>query len=356
MNSLLKRQIRKYFPSEFMDDERFEDFFNAVEESYKTNDEQLSMIQLAMKISSDELFSANRKLKSEAESQKEILDRLKSVMATLDINNRAEKDQTDEEINVSNLATYIEEQSREIAKINKDQEKLLKKLEKKNQVLSDYAHMVSHDLKSPLRSINSLVTWMQQDYADKIDKHGIKNLNIILQSVEKMDALITGILNYSTIDQEDLDIYEVDTHHLVTEIKQIIYCPSNIKIEILNELPIVKGDKFRLQQLFQNLIQNAVKSIDKPEGLIKIGVEENSNYYKYSIEDNGKGIEKDHFNKIFQIFEKIDNDFTSTGIGLSIVKKIIDFYGGKIWLESELSKGTIFYFTLPKQNYYGRET
>ncbi|WBL21677.1 sensor histidine kinase [Zunongwangia sp. HRR-M8] len=348
MNSLLKRQIRKYFPAEFLNDERFENFFKAVEESYKTNNEQLSMIQLAMRISSDELFSANRKLKAEAESQKEIIDRLKSVMKTLDIKNIADKNQNDEYINVANLATYIEEQSKEITKINKDQEILLKNLEKKNQVLSDYAHMVSHDLKSPLRSINSLVTWMKQDYADKIDENGAKNLDIILQSVEKMDALISGILNYSTIDQEDLEYYKVDTNHLVNEIKQIIYCPKNVKIEILNELPVVKGDKFRLQQLFQNLIQNAVKSIDKPEGLVKIAVEENSNFFKYSIEDNGKGIKKDHFYKIFQIFEKIDNDFSSTGIGLSIVKKIIDFYGGKIWLESELSKGTIFYFTLPK--------
>ena len=348
MNPLLKRQIRKYFPEEFNDDERFTEFFKAVEESYKTNDEQLSMIQRAMKISSDELFSANRKLRSEAQSQKEILDRLKSVIANLDIKNSGNKNQSGEELNVSDLATYIEKQSLEIAKINKEQEELLLNLEKKNQVLSDYAHMVSHDLKSPLRSINSLVTWLKQDYKGKIDENGINQLNIVLKSVEKMDALISGILNYSTIDQEVLDVYEVDTHHLVNEIVQIIYKPSHVKIEVSKKLPVVNGDKFRLQQLFQNLMQNAVKSIDKPEGIIKVDVEENSDFWIFSIKDNGKGIEKDHFNKIFQIFEKIDNDFNSTGIGLSIVKKIIDFYGGKIWLESELSIGTIFYFTLPK--------
>ncbi len=348
MNPLLKRQIRKYFPEEFSNDQRFTEFFKAIEESYKTNDDQLNMIQRAMKISSDELFSANRKLRIEAHSQKEILDRLKSVIATLDIKNSANKDQSNEELNVSDLATYIEKQSREIAKINKEQEELLLNLEKKNQVLSDYAHMVSHDLKSPLRSINSLVTWLKQDYAGKIDEDAIKQLNMILKSVEKMDALISGILNYSTIDQEVVAAYEVDIDHLVNEIIQIIYKPEHIKIEISEKLPVINGDKFRLQQLFQNLIQNAVKSIDKPEGIITINVEENGKFWKYSVKDNGKGIDKEHFNKIFQIFEKIDNDFTSTGIGLSIVKKIIDFYGGKIWLESELSKGTIFYFTLPK--------
>ena len=348
MNPLLKRQIRKYFPEEFSNDQRFTEFFKAIEESYKTNDDQLNMIQRAMNISSDELFSANRKLRIEAHSQKEILDRLKSVIATLDIKNSANKDQSNEELNVSDLATYIEKQSWEIAKINKEQEELLLNLEKKNQVLSDYAHMVSHDLKSPLRSINSLVTWLKQDYAGKIDEDAIKQLNMILKSVEKMDALISGILNYSTIDQEVVAAYEVDIDHLVNEIIQIIYKPEHIKIEISEKLPVINGDKFRLQQLFQNLIQNAVKSIDKPEGIITINVEENGKFWKYSVKDNGKGIDKEHFNKIFQIFEKIDNDFTSTGIGLSIVKKIIDFYGGKIWLESELSKGTIFYFTLPK--------
>ncbi|MCL6220138.1 sensor histidine kinase [Zunongwangia pacifica] len=348
MNPLLSRQIRKYFPEKLAKDDRFKDFFNAVEESYKNNDEQLSMIQRAMKISSDELFSANRKLKLEAQSQKQILDRLRAVITTLDIKNSASKNEPEEELNVSDLATYIEEQSREIAKIHEEQKELLLNLEKKNQVLSDYAHMVSHDLKSPLRSINSLVTWLKQDYAEKIEETGITQLNMVLKSVEKMDALIGGILNYSTIDQEILDTYDVDTKHLVDEIIQIIYKSEHIKIEISDQLPVVHGDKFRLQQLFQNLIQNAVKSIDKPEGIIKIDVRENDNYWEFSIEDNGKGIDKDHFQKIFQIFEKIDNDFNSTGIGLSIVKKIIDFYGGKIWLESELSKGTIFYFTLPK--------
>ena len=348
MNPLLSRQIRKYFPEEFAKDDRFKDFLNAVEESYKNNDEQLSMIQRAMKISSDELFSANRKLKLEAQSQRKILDRLKAVITTLDIRNSASKNESEEKLNVSDLASYIEEQSREIAKIHEEQKNLLLNLEKKNQVLSDYAHMVSHDLKSPLRSINSLVIWLKQDYAEKIDKTGINQLDMVLKSVEKMDALISGILNYSTIDQEILDTYDVDTYHLVNEIIQIIYKPEHVKIEVSERLPVIHGDKFRLQQLFQNLIQNAVKSIDKPEGFITIDVKENENYWQYSVKDNGKGINKDHFRKIFQIFEKIDNDFNSTGIGLSTVKKIIDFYGGNIWLESELSKGTIFYFTLPK--------
>ncbi|MCC4230706.1 sensor histidine kinase [Zunongwangia profunda] len=348
MNRLLSRQIRKYFPEEFAKEKRFQDFFKAVEESYNTNDEQLNMIQRAMKISSDELFSANRKLKIEAQSQKRILDRLRAVISTLDIKNSTSKNKPEEELNVSDLATYIEDQSREVAKAHKEQKELLLHLEKKNQVLSDYAHMVSHDLKSPLRSINSLVTWLKEDYKEKIDEGGINQLDMVLKSVEKMDALISGILNYSTIDQEILDTYDVDTWHLVNEIIQIIYKPSHIKIEISDQLPIIQGDKFRLQQLFQNLIQNAVKSIDKPKGFIKIDVKENDKYWEFSIHDNGKGIDKDHFQKIFQIFEKIDNDFNSTGIGLSIVKKIIDFYGGHIWLESELSKGTIFYFTLPK--------
>lgn len=251
-------------------------------------------------------------------------------------------------MNVANLALFIEKQSEEIKASHLKQKELLVSLENKNQALSDYAHVVSHDLKSPLRSINSLIDWLKEDYAHLLDNNGKQQFELIQQLVEKMDGLITGILNYSTIGQTELQKYPVNTQDLVEEIIQLLYIPDHITIAIKGKLPIIEGDKFRLQQLFQNLLQNAIKSIDKPQGYISITAEELKDSYKFTISDNGKGIKKEHFLKIFRIFEKIDNDQHSTGIGLSIVKRIVDFYNGKIWLESELSKGTLFYFILPK--------
>lgn len=346
MNPLLERQLRKYVPSELQQNQDFKKFVEAVESSYNNFEDYLKMSQRAMKISSDELFEANAKLREEAKSQKRILDTLKDLVTTLKINSSDPEKITKEGID---LVNFIKEQSAEIIVVNKQREELLHNLERKNQVLSDYAHMVSHDLKSPLRSIDSLANWILEDNKKLFDQNTTTNFNLILQNLEKMDALIRGILNYSTIDQAEIESYEVDLNHLIPEIIQILFKPKHVVVIVKGDMPMVKGDKFRLQQLFQNLIQNAIKSIDKKKGIVEITVKDVDSFWLFTIKDNGKGISTEYHDKIFRIFEKIENDQMATGIGLSIVKKIIDFYGGQIYLESEVGKGTGFYFTLPKK-------
>jgi light-regulated signal transduction histidine kinase (bacteriophytochrome) len=135
---------------------------------------------------------------------------------------------------------------------------------------------------------------------------------------------------------------------LVKNLNNILYIPENITINILNKLPVVQGDKIKYQQIFQNLIGNAIKFNDKEKGVINIDVENQNSFYKFSVSDNGIGIEKKYYDKIFKIFQSLKVTKNSTGIGLSIVKKIVDIYKGEIWLESELNKGTTFYFTIKK--------
>jgi len=229
----------------------------------------------------------------------------------------------------------------------KEQQKLLHNLEVQNQELSDYAHMVSHDLKSPLRSIDTLTTWLQEDYSSKLDIAGKEQILSIRNSVEKMDTLITGILEYSTIGKTKIASYQVDVNILIKDIIALIQVPAHITIEA-DELPIVQGDKYRLQQLFQNLISNAVSYNDKNEGVVEVGVTDRGKKWEFFVKDNGKGINEVYYEKIFKAFEKLENNVNSTGIGLSIVKKIVDLYGGKIWLESQLGIGTTFYFTIKK--------
>jgi len=346
VNPLLERQLRKYVTSELALNPDFKKFMDAVESSYINYEDYLKMSQRAMKISSDELFEANAKLREEAESQKRILNTLNELVTTLKLDSSGPEINTKEGIDI---VSFIKEQATEIIVVNKQREELLRNLEKKNQVLSDYAHMVSHDLKSPLRSIDSLINWIIEDNKKLFDQNTTANLNLILQNLEKMDALINGILNYSTIDQAEMESYDVDLNHLVSEIIQIIFRPKHIEIIVKGEMPVIKGDKFRLQQLFQNLIQNAIKSIDKEKGMVEIDVKDVDSFWMFSVKDNGKGISTEYHDKIFQIFEKLENDQMATGIGLSIVKKIVDFYGGQIYLESEVGKGTGFYFTLPKK-------
>nr|WP_315156323.1 PAS domain S-box protein [uncultured Flavobacterium sp.] len=227
-------------------------------------------------------------------------------------------------------------------------EELLKKLEKQNEQLNDYAQIVSHDLKSPLQSIHSLVTWIKEDNDKEFNAQTLQYLNMIEGKVEKMDHLIQGILAYSKIDDIDMIAENINLNDEISKIIDIIHIPKNIQVVIKNELPTIKAERFRIQQLFLNIISNAVNYIDKPLGYIEISFEEEKKYYVFAIKDNGPGIAQENQEKIFKIFQSFTSNQRSTGIGLSIVKKIVDNYNGKIWIESELTKGTTFFIKLPK--------
>ena len=349
MNSLLKRQIRKFLPEDLSSNKNLELFLDAINRSYENFEEQSFMIQRAMEISSQELSEANKQLKDETKTQLKVINKLKEVINTLKFYELPESSNLDAlELDGSKLVDFINKQTKEIINMNRLREKLLDDLAEQNEELSDYAHMVSHDLKSPLRSIHALTVWLNEDYKDKLDDVGRQNLNLIRNNVEKMESLINGILNYSEIADIELKNSEIDTNKLVKDVLEIVHKPKNISINIKGDLPILIGDKYKLQQLFQNLIDNAIKYCDKNKGIVEIGVENLEESYQFYIKDNGKGIEEAYFNKIFKRFQKLENNNESSGIGLAIVKKIIDLYKGRIWLESEVGKGTTFYFTLKK--------
>ncbi|WP_271769565.1 sensor histidine kinase [Aquimarina algiphila] len=353
MHSLLVRQIRKFLnidpdTKEFLDMEKF---LSAIDKSYHNFEDQFSMLQRAMSISSQELFEANQKLQQEAERQKKVITRLTDATKTLQLLTfkKQKGDHQGQELTGIELATLIEEQANQISEVEKQRELLLKDLEKSNKELNDYAHVVSHDLKSPLRSINTLITWIKEDNQGKLETTTENNLNLIDQNIEKMDNLISGILEYSVIDDKarnlESDINMID---LIEGIINLIPISDHITISIPNTLPIIHADPSRIKQIFQNLINNAIHAIDKEKGEIVVLFEELPDFWKFGIQDNGKGILKKYHNKIFEIFQTLDDKKVSTGIGLSIVKKIVEFYNGEIWIESEKGIGTTFYFTLKK--------
>jgi len=227
-------------------------------------------------------------------------------------------------------------------------EKLLKELELSNKGLQEYAHIVSHDLKSPLRSISALATWLNEDYKDVLDANGKNNLTLMQEKVTAMDKLIDGILKYSTIKNDTLENKWVDVNMVIKDIADIIFIPDHVEIAIKNKLPTIMADKTKIHQLFQNLISNAVVHIEKEKGIVEINCEDKKKYWEFSITDNGIGIPKEYHKKIFEIFQSIGTNERSTGIGLSIVKKIVQLYEGSIWLDSSVNIGTTFYFTLKK--------
>lgn len=234
-------------------------------------------------------------------------------------------------------------------------EKLLteqaKELENANQELKNFASIVSHDLKAPLRAIGSLTNWIASDYADKFDKEGKEQLELLIGRVKRMHDLIDGILQYSRVGRIREDMVDIDLNKVVTKVIDMIVPSKDIKIQVVNKLPSILCEKTRIQQVFQNLLSNAVKFMDKPDGEIKIGCVEEDGFWKIHVADNGPGIEEKYFAKIFQIFQTLNprDQVESTGVGLTVVKKIVEMYGGKVWVESKIGEGTTFLFTLPKQ-------
>ncbi|MCX5637213.1 MAG: PAS domain S-box protein [Planctomycetota bacterium] len=231
------------------------------------------------------------------------------------------------------------------------QAQLLKELESANRELKDFAYVASHDLKAPLRGIKTLAEWLSADYADKLGEQGKEQMGLLLRRVDRMQNLIDGILQYSRVGRVKENRAVVNLNKVVAEVIDTLAPPANITITVENELPTIESEPTRIAQVFQNLMSNAIKYMDKPQGQIKVSCVEEDGFWKFGVADNGLGIEEKHFEKIFQIFQTLSprDDFESTGLGLTITKKIVELYGGKIWVQSKVGEGSTFFFTLPKQ-------
>ena len=227
---------------------------------------------------------------------------------------------------------------------------LLKEVQIANQELTDFAHIVSHDLKAPLRGIYSLASWIKDDYENSLDEEGKQMLELMQFRVNRMNELIDGVLQYSRVGRMKESQAKIDLEYLVKDIIDSIVPLDKIKVTILNPLPIIFFEQTRIKQLFQNIISNAVKYINKIPGKIDINCIDKKNFWEFQISDNGCGISEKHFETIFQIFQTLTSfeKTDSTGVGLSVVKKIVEMYGGKIWVRSKLDEGSTFHFTLPK--------
>ncbi len=236
----------------------------------------------------------------------------------------------------------------ELKSLEQQKEKILKELENSNNELYEYAHVVSHDLKTPLRSIDALISWIKTDNEGKLDDTTLQNFNLVGETLETMEHLISNILEYSSAGSEINELQKVDLNETMDDLNKLLFIPEHISINVLKKLPILKGDPTKFQQLFQNLLSNAIKFSNKDNGIVEIDFEEKPSFYQFSVKDNGIGIEKKFHDHIFKIFQSLHKSKESTGIGLSIVKKIVDVYEGNIWLESELGKGTTFFFTIKK--------
>ena len=231
-----------------------------------------------------------------------------------------------------------------------EREHLLKQIESISKEFQDFVYITSHDLKAPLRAITALTEWIATDYADKFDDEGKEQLKMLTTRVTRMQNLLDGVLQYSRIGRVKEDPALIDLNQLLPESIKMLNAPAKISITVEGKLPVITSEPARIQQVFEHLLSNAVRFMDKPEGFIKVACAEENGFWKFSVADNGPGISEQHFEKIFRLFQTLQakDQFESTGVGLTLAKKIVELYGGRIWLTSTVGQGSTFFFTLPK--------
>ncbi|MFV5697943.1 PAS domain S-box protein [Flavobacterium sp. ZT3R17] len=222
-------------------------------------------------------------------------------------------------------------------------------LEKKNKELDQYAYIVSHDLKAPLRAINNLSEWIVEDMPEMPEEVNT-NFELLRGRIQRMENLINGVLEYSRIGRTKIEKETTDLKKMLNQIIDSVVPNEGFKIVIDDMLPTIETEKILIQQVFSNLVSNSVKYNDKPIGKIECLYELLPGFHQFTVKDNGPGIAEEYHKKVFEVFQTIEarDKKESTGIGLSIVKKIIEEKGGAIYIESKNDNGTSFIFTVPK--------
>jgi PAS domain S-box-containing protein len=229
------------------------------------------------------------------------------------------------------------------------------RLEEKNRQLEEFTRVVSHDLKEPLRTMSAFSQYLLEDYADKLDDEGKDYLNRINRASLRMRNLIDDLLRLSSIGTRPETLEKVYLSEVFEQIKEDMKARlENVELRLPKTMPIIIANRTRMVELFGNLISNAIKYNDKPHKRVEIGWSHEGRFYKFYVRDNGIGIEEQYLEKIFELFERLNprgDDYESTGAGLTICKRIVEEYGGRIWVESKVGEGSTFYFTLPNPRF-----
>jgi signal transduction histidine kinase len=246
---------------------------------------------------------------------------------------------------------------KQLAEVNQELEVAVDKLSVANRDLSDLTYIAAHDLKSPVRAIGSLASMIVMDYSDKLDEEGKRMLEMLLGRSERMDKLLNAAIEYSQLGRVNYKEEHADLNRIVQMAIEEIAPPKNIEITIENKLPVVTCVSQYMMLMFKNLIGNAVRFMDKPKGEIKIACIEKDGFWRFSVADNGPGIEGKYFSRIFKLFQTLNrrDEVETAGVGLALVKKIVEMHNGALWLESEPGKGSTFFFALPKRKMEGEK-
>jgi signal transduction histidine kinase len=245
----------------------------------------------------------------------------------------------------------LERQRRSLLALNRELEKQSEEITRSNKELEKFAYVASHDMQEPLRTIISYVQLLEEKFSKNVDKEAEQYMDYVVNAGYRMRDLITGLLEYSRINRAEAPVEAVDFGLVLQEVIENL--GSSIKeskaVVSVGELPALKVNRLQMMQLFQNLVSNAIKFSSNKEPRIKIFSTTVENGYKFTVEDNGIGIDPKYAERVFEIFQRLHpiGEYTGMGIGLAICKKIVERHGGKIWVEPNPEGGAIVFFTMP---------
>ena len=282
------------------------------------NEEVVARVKthLAMRRMRDCLQQQNDNLKGEIERRKEV--------------------ETELQLSNNNLEETVADRTAELTSSNQD--------------LEQFAYIASHDLRQPLRKIRMCTEYLSEDYAHCFDEQAESYMEYITKSIDRMYLLIDDLLTYSRVGKQEEAYIPIDLNTIVQDCLEDLSLAIKEKQATINydNLPTVKGISSEMRQLFQNLIGNALKFTGERSPAIDITAKTQNQLYLFKVADNGIGIEPQYADKIFQMFQRLHaaSEYEGTGIGLAICQKVVTRHGGKIWVESELGKGSAFCFTI----------
>ncbi|MGE3171622.1 MAG: PAS domain S-box protein [Planctomycetota bacterium] len=230
-----------------------------------------------------------------------------------------------------------------------ERQRYAEELERRNRALDEFAYLVSHDLKAPLRAISMVSGWLQADFGDKLGAEGNEHLQTLQERSAKMNTLIQGALTYARAGREQGQIGPVDCGDVLREVVRMIDVPPGCEVAATTPLPVIRIDRDHLLKILLNLIGNAVQHTERADARVEIGAEERADEFAITVRDNGPGIDKQHHQRVFRMFERLPGARgDSTGVGLAIVRMLVERHGGTVTIDSELGRGAAFTFTVPK--------
>lgn len=234
--------------------------------------------------------------------------------------------------------------------VEAERRRYAEELERRNRALDEFAYLVSHDLKAPLRAISMVSHWLHTDYGPVLGPEGVAHLTTLRERVAKMDALIQGALTYARAGREQGALEPVDCEAVLAEVLRMVEIPERFRVATSTPLPTVTYDRDHLAKILLNLVTNAIQHHDRPAGVVEVSAVESDAEWTFCVQDDGPGIDGKHHERVFRMFERLANARgDSSGVGLAIVRMLVERHGGRVTLASTPGAGCAFRFTIPKR-------